>query len=188
MGSESPDPDKPEAQSRPNEFGPPSPERRAFLNKLSIGLSALGGAVVGIPVVGFMLGPLIRREPAKWLPVGDVNRFEIGKTVAVAFTDTSSVPWAGLSAKTSAWLRRDSETEFTAFSVNCTHLGCPIRWLADANLFMCPCHGGVFYRDGRVAGGPPRRPLFQYRTRVHNGQVELEDRKFPPYNDEPGAG
>jgi menaquinol-cytochrome c reductase iron-sulfur subunit len=24
-----------------------------------------------------------------------------------------------------------------AFSINCTHLGCPVRWLPDANLFMC---------------------------------------------------
>ena len=47
-----------------------------------------------------------------------------------------------------------SDDEFVAFSVNCAHLGCPVRWLREAHLFMCPCHGGVYYEDGRVAAGP----------------------------------
>jgi len=33
---------------------------------------------------------------------------------------------------------------FTAFAVNCTHLACPVNWQAQAQLFLCPCHGGVF--------------------------------------------
>ena len=70
-------------------------------------------------------------------------------------------------------MRRTGDQTFTAFAVNCTHLGCPVRWLQDAQLFMCPCHGGVYYGDGRVAGGPPPRPLFQYPVRVQGGEVQL---------------
>jgi quinol---cytochrome c reductase iron-sulfur subunit, bacillus type len=40
-------------------------------------------------------------------------------------------------------------------------------------LFMCPCHGGVYYADGNVAAGPPPRGLFNYPVRVHDGQVEI---------------
>ena len=39
---------------------PLSPERRAFLSKVSIALSAIAGAMVGIPVVGFLLAPLLQ--------------------------------------------------------------------------------------------------------------------------------
>ena len=78
-----------------------------------------------------------------------------------------------MTARASAWVRRESENQFTAFAINCTHLGCPVRWLQDANLFMCPCHGGVFYGDGRVAAGPPPHELFRYDTRVRNDQLEL---------------
>ena len=60
----------------------------------------------------------------------------------------------GVTARTAAWLRRDSDASFTAFSVNCTHLGCPVRWFAEPKLFLCPCHGGVYNADGTVAGGP----------------------------------
>ena len=35
----------------------------------------------------------------------------------------------------------------------------------DAELFLCPCHGGVYYADGTVAGGPPPQPLFRYGVR-----------------------
>ena len=44
--------------------------------------------------------------------------------------------------------------KFQVFAVNCAHLGCPVRWFPQSSLFMCPCHGGVYYRDGSRASGP----------------------------------
>jgi menaquinol-cytochrome c reductase iron-sulfur subunit len=147
--------------------------RRQFLVKLSLGLSAIGAALVGLPVVGFLVAPLLRKTPEQWQPVGPTEQFKVGETVLVTLSDPSPLPWAGVAAKTAAWLRRDDEQTFVAFAVNCTHLGCPVRWLHDASLFMCPCHGGVFYKDGHPAAGPPPRPLTQYAVRVNNGQVEV---------------
>jgi menaquinol-cytochrome c reductase iron-sulfur subunit len=158
---------------------PPTPERRRFLSRLSIGLSAAIGAVLGLPVVGFLISPLTRRTPRVWRPVGPVDRFKVGETVNVAFEDASPLPWAGVTARTAAWLRRDDETSFTAFTVHCTHLGCPVRWVADAQLFLCPCHGGVYYADGTVSAGPPPKPLPQYPVRVHDGQVEIQTSPIP---------
>jgi menaquinol-cytochrome c reductase iron-sulfur subunit len=73
--------------------------------------------------------------------------------------------------------------------VQCTHLGCPVSWLAGARLFMCPCHGGVYYPDGRVAAGPPPEPLPRYPVRVRNGQVELMVSAIPqsPNFNEPNS-
>ncbi len=153
--------------------------RRQFFQKLSIALGAFGVAIIGIPIIGFILAPLIERPPQLWRPVGPVDQFKVGETVEVTFTDPSPLPWSGVTAQTAAWLRRNSEQDFTAFAVNCTHLGCPVRWLQDADLFMCPCHGGVYYSDGRVAAGPPPRALFQYKTRVNNGQVEILTAPIP---------
>ena len=135
--------------------------------------------ILGIPFVGFILAPLFRQTPEKWVPVGKLADFTVGKTVNVTITDPSSLPWAGISARSAAWLRRESETEFVAFSVNCTHLGCPIRWMEGAELFMCPCHGGVFYKDGRVAAGPPQAPLTRYGVRVNKGSVEIQAAPVP---------
>ena len=158
---------------RVDELGPQSPERREFLVRLSLALSAVGAAVVGVPFLGFLLAPLFRKVQESWVPIGLVNQYKVGETVQVAYSDPSPLAWAGLAAQTSLWLRRDGEADFTAFAVNCTHLGCPVRWLAEANLFLCPCHGGVYYKDGSVAGGPPPRPLVQYSVRVQNDQVQV---------------
>jgi menaquinol-cytochrome c reductase iron-sulfur subunit len=153
--------------------------RKDFLVLLSLGLGGLAATVIAIPVIGALVAPWLRKAPEFWRPVGPVDSFKIGDTVVVTFENPSPLPWSGLSAKSAAYLRRDGLDQFTAFSINCTHLGCPVRWLADANLFMCPCHGGVYYQDGSVAAGPPPLPLPQYPVRVNNGQVEVHTTPVP---------
>ncbi|MEZ4837450.1 MAG: Rieske (2Fe-2S) protein [Caldilineaceae bacterium] len=153
--------------------------RRSFLTRLSLGAAGLAAVLVGLPIVGFLFQPLFKTTPEEWQPVGAADSFKIGTTVKVVFTDASPLPWAGVVARTAAWLRRGPDNTFTAFSVNCTHLGCPVSWLADAGLFMCPCHGGVYNDDGSVAAGPPPQSLPQYPVRVRNGQVEVRTSPLP---------
>jgi menaquinol-cytochrome c reductase iron-sulfur subunit len=153
--------------------------RRQFLSTLSVLLGIFGASIVGIPIVGFIFSPLIKKVTQVWRAVGPVDSFKIGSTVHVAYEDSSPLPWAGVAAKSAAWLRRDGETEFTAFSVNCTHLGCPVRWLPDADLFMCPCHGGVYNNQGKVVAGPPPKSLYKYPVRINNGQVEILTSPIP---------
>jgi menaquinol-cytochrome c reductase iron-sulfur subunit len=153
--------------------------RRRFFERIAIAAGIAIGALVGLPVIGFVLAPLVRRPPYGWRPVGSVDSFRIGETVKVDFTDPSPLPWSGITASTAAWLRRTGKSEFIAFSINCRHLGCPVRWLDGAKLFMCPCHGGVYYEDGSVAAGPPPEPLARYAVRVNNGQVEIQTSPIP---------
>ena len=153
--------------------------RRRLFARVSVAAAGAIGALVGVPVIGFVLAPLVRPVPSSWRPVGKVESFAIGQTVKVDFTDPSPLPWSGITAKTAAWLRRVGESEFIAFSINCRHLGCPVRWVDGAKLFMCPCHGGVYYEDGSVAAGPPPQPLARYAVRVNNGQVEIQTSPIP---------
>jgi menaquinol-cytochrome c reductase iron-sulfur subunit len=154
-------------------------ERRQFLAKMSLTLGVVGGAAISVPGVGFVVAPLFRDSPRAWRPIGKVEAFKLGDTVNVVFLDASPLPWAGVTANSAAWLRRTGEEEFVAFSVNCAHLGCPVRWMDDADLFMCPCHGGVYYQDGTVAAGPPPHALPQYPVRVRDGQVEIRTDPIP---------
>jgi menaquinol-cytochrome c reductase iron-sulfur subunit len=153
--------------------------RRRFLNRISLALSAAAAAVVSVPIFAYLLSPIIRSGKQAWRDLGAVADFQIGQTVSKDLEDPSSVQWAGYTAKTAVWVRRSAQEQFTIFAVNCTHLGCPVNWVADANLFLCPCHGGVYYADGRVAGGPPPRPLFQYQWRIQNGHLEVQTRSLP---------
>jgi len=153
--------------------------RRRFLEKLSIALGSFCAAVVGLPLIGFVIAPLFRKEPGQWVTLGKVGDFQIGKTASVTVLDPSPLPWAGITAKNAVWLRRESDTSFIAFSANCTHLGCPVRWMEGAELFLCPCHGGAYYKDGNVAAGPPPRPLFRYDVRIKNGEVRINSVVVP---------
>jgi len=153
--------------------------RRRFLSRVSLALSGLAGAVVAVPIVSYLLSPLINPAPRVWRDVGRLDEFKIGETREVAVDDPSSLPWAGQTALTAVWVRRVSENALTAFAVNCTHLGCPVNWQAGAGLFLCPCHGGVYYDDGRVAGGPPPKPLPRYTVRVENGVVQVQTQPLP---------
>ena len=153
--------------------------RRRFFTRISIACAGAIAGLTGLPVVGFLLAPIIRPAKAEWRSVGSVGTFRIGETVKVDFTDPSPLPWSGITAKTAAWLRRVGENEFIAFSINCRHLGCPVRWVDGAKLFMCPCHGGAYYEDGSVAAGPPPEPLARYVVRVNDGQVEIQTSPIP---------
>ncbi len=52
-----------------------SPERRKFLARLSIGLGCIGAALIGVPVAGFLLGPLFESVARKWRGVGAADTF-----------------------------------------------------------------------------------------------------------------
>lgn len=148
--------------------------RRRLLNRVLIALAGLAASVVAVPIVAFLLSPLLKPAKQVWRDVGGVNDFKVGSTTLVAYQDPSPLPWAGQTAQTAAWLRRETSSQFIAFSVNCAHLGCPVTWLQDADIFLCPCHGGIYYANGDVAGGPPPRPLFRQQVRVQNGRVLLK--------------
>ncbi len=150
--------------------------RRTWFN---VALMGVGAALVGVPVVGYLVGPLLRDVRQRWRTVGAVDSFAVGTTVKVEFENPSPGRWSGLTARTAAWLRRESKDEFVAFAINCTHLGCPVRWLQKAELFMCPCHGGVYYASGKVAAGPPPQPLPRYPVRVRRGKVEIRTSALP---------
>ena len=147
--------------------------RRRALSRVSMALGAVSAALVAWPIVGFLVAPLARRVQGTWRTVGRVSAFPPGATVQVAFTDPTPLPWAGQTAATASWLRHEAAGDFIAFSVNCTHLGCPVRWEQGAQLFMCPCHGGVYYADGSPASGPPLRALSRYPVRLVGGQVQI---------------
>jgi menaquinol-cytochrome c reductase iron-sulfur subunit len=153
--------------------------RRRLLARVSVALGAAAASLLGVPIVGFIVSPIFRKTKPIWRSVGEKESFKVGATVAVVFEDASPLEWAGVTAKTAAWLRRVGDDEFVAFSVNCAHLGCPVRWMATADLFMCPCHGGVYYADGSVAAGPPPHGLTRYPVRVRRGAIEIRTDPIP---------
>jgi Rieske Fe-S protein len=93
----------------------------------------------------------------------------------------------GETANIPCWVRHIDGEQFQVFAINCAHLGCPVRWFANSGLFLCPCHGGVYYADGSRASGPPERGLFQYRQKVEQGKLFIKAGEMPTTGN-PAAG
>jgi len=159
--------------------------RRRMLSILTLSLGAVIAALIGIPSAALILEPSMRRRTRVWRRLETVDTYPLGQTVAVRYENAATLPWDGVVAFAAAWVRREKDNEFVAFAVNCAHLGCPVRWLPEANLFMCPCHGGVYYSNGEVAAGPPPRPLTRLPVRVREGFLEIEAGPIPMGQERP---
>jgi quinol---cytochrome c reductase iron-sulfur subunit, bacillus type len=154
--------------------------RRSFLLKLSVALNLLAAALIGVPVIGFLLSSFRRRaRPGSWITLGALETFPENQTRLATFRNPYTRPWDGTTADIPCWVRRTNGERFQVFAINCTHLGCPVRWFQESRLFMCPCHGGVFYEDGSHAAGPPPRGLYEYKYKVENGHLWIEGGYLP---------
>jgi len=160
--------------------------RRGFLTTVATIFNGLVAAALAVPVVRFVLSSVTRGRASgylSWVPLGRVNEFPEGETRLATFRNPYVMPTDGKTVDTACWVRRVEGDQFQVFAVNCAHLGCPVRWFPQSGLFMCPCHGGAYYRDGSRASGPPERGLFEYPYKVENGLVTIQAGELPT----PGA-
>lgn len=156
--------------------------RRDVFAKIGLLLNGLAVAVLAVPVVGYLFSPILRGENGKyksWVSLGELDEFPEGQTRLAKYQNPISSPWDGDTDHIPCWVRRISGEKFQVFAINCAHLGCPVRWFAQSGLFMCPCHGGVYYQDGSRASGPPPRGLFEYSYKVEGGKLMIEAGQLP---------
>lgn len=143
-------------------------DRRGFVSRLLM-LAGLGSAVATAgAIAGRYLYPLkavrLRRKvflaPAADLPAAGSKPYRLPGGATALVTNTG--------------------TEIVALSDVCPHLGCKVRYYSSAAKFLCPCHGGVFDKDGKAVSGPPAeegKNLTRYAiTRVgENLFIEIEE-------------
>lgn len=156
--------------------------RRQMFVKIGALLNGLAVVVLATPVLGYLLAPVLRGEGGKyhkWIDLGELDEFPEGQTRLAKYKNPISNTWDGETDNIPCWVRRVEGEKFQVFAINCAHLGCPVRWFPQSGLFMCPCHGGVYYRDGSRASGPPPRGLFEYQYKVEGGHLMIEGGQLP---------
>jgi menaquinol-cytochrome c reductase iron-sulfur subunit len=154
--------------------------RRAFLLKLGFLLNGIAALFVGVPVVGYLLSSFRSKGPFEsWITLGPLASFPENQTRLAKYRNPYTRPWDGPTAEIPCWVRRMEGEKFQIFAINCTHLGCPVRWFKESHLFMCPCHGGAFYEDGSHASGPPPRGLYEYKYKIEDGQLWVFGGQLP---------
>jgi len=160
--------------------------RRGFFMKLGLLFNGFAAIVLGLPVARFLLSSVTRSRGngyLSWVSLGNVSNFPEGETRMTTFRNPLVMPTDGKTVDTACWVRRVAGDKFQVFAINCAHLGCPVRWFAQSGLFMCPCHGGAYYRDGSRASGPPERGLFEYPYKIENGLLTINAGQLPTPGD-----
>ena len=143
----------------------------------SLAIWTIGGLItagLGIPALVYIIGPALQRtETQDWIPVGAASKVELGIPTLFKVKIERKTGWIVNDEELSIYVRTDDGRDFTAMSNICTHLGCRVRWVAERKQFFCPCHNGVFDKDGNVVSGPPPKPLNRYEVKVENGQLSI---------------
>jgi len=160
--------------------------RRGLFMKLGILFNGVVATALAVPILRYVLSSVTRGRAngyLDWVSLGRVNEFPEGETRLATFRNPIVMPADGKTVDTACWVRRIEGEQFQVFAINCAHLGCPVRWFPQSGLFMCPCHGGAYYRDGSRASGPPERGLFEYPYKVKDGLITIQAGELPT----PGA-
>ncbi len=146
--------------------------RRDFM-KLAI--ASIGGAIglaLGIPAVAYVVGPALNsKQEQGWIRLGSTTKVEAGVPTLFKAKIQQQTGWITSEEEISAYILSDNGRDYIAMSNVCTHLGCRVRWIAEQNKFFCPCHNGIFDKEGNVVSGPPPRPLNRYDVKVENNEL-----------------
>jgi quinol---cytochrome c reductase iron-sulfur subunit, bacillus type len=154
--------------------------RRGALKHLIVLGSAALGCAVGAPALVFVAAPVksggggverwVRTVRLETLRDGEPRKVSIVADVHDAWTVARDVDLG------SVWLVRRGDAVH-ALSAVCPHLGCSIDALPDGS-FGCPCHTSTFAPDGAKTGGPTPRAMDPLATRIDEGFVAVDFRKF----------
>lgn len=149
---------------------PQNPERRKFLAGVIFFLGGAIAFVLGGSGAAYFLSPAWRGKKEDWVEVGPVNSLQGDDPVKMEYLKREADGWQVIENPGSVWVVKD-KNDWIAYDPHCTHLGCPYRWDQGKGQFICPCHNGVFAKDGRVVSGPPPVPLKRYPVKVENGTL-----------------
>jgi menaquinol-cytochrome c reductase iron-sulfur subunit len=209
------EPEGREPAPRPTDVAPPIPAhegeaampgpapgerfpRDKFLEGTTLGLGALIGGLVTVPIVGFAVAPAFVKQGHPEVDLGPLSNFPENQWMLTTFF---LVPDEGEVSRRTAYIRNNGllqgEPSFTIISNRCAHLGCPVQPnglvqdnqqkqvpsktlqrvtvipMIPAGGFGCPCHGGQYDTEGNRTSGPPVRALDRYSYKVVNGRLVL---------------
>lgn len=149
--------------------------RRDFLSIATWGIGGILSAALLLPGVAYIIGPALKRENAQTLiPLGSTSKVEPGTPTLFKAKIERKTGWIVNVEEISVYVLTNNGRDFIAMSNICTHLGCRVRWIPEQEKFFCPCHNGVFDKEGNVISGPPPRPLDRYKVSVVENQLFIQ--------------
>ena len=144
------------------EFGPP--DRRTALSWLLGTTVAASLASFFYPVARFLNPPKVAEASVNEVAAGKVSDLKPNSGKIIKFGNKPAL------------LVRVNETDWKAFSAVCTHLNCTVQYQEGRREIWCACHNGTYDLEGRVASGPPPKPLEELAVKIRGEEVVISRR------------
>jgi Rieske Fe-S protein len=137
----------------------PGTSRRRFLDYL-LGTSAIAtlGAIV-YPIFRFMSPPQVIESTENSVVAAKLNEVPVNSGKIFKFGNKPGI------------LVRTSAGELKALSAVCTHLECIVQYRPDTKQIWCACHNGQYNLSGKNIGGPPPRPLEEFKVNTRGDDI-----------------
>lgn len=165
---------------RPSPPAEPRPARRTVTLAVVVGGCAIAAATA-IPAAAFVSAPIASKGAAgRWVRTLRLDQLVDGEPKRVAIVDDRRDAWTIERAVElgSVWVVKNGD-KISAYSAVCPHLGCSVNVAPGAGVgFACPCHTSAFTPDGKRKSGPAPRDLDTLATRIEEGFVAVDFRRF----------
>ncbi len=158
--------------------------RRQFLTYTLMGVGGFMAASTVMPMLRMAFDPVLEAKAGGDFIATKIKVDELtDEPVRVDFQFEQEDGWYVSNVTQTAWVYKNENGEIIALSPVCKHLGCNVDWNSNdnyPNMFFCPCHKGLYEKDGtNVPGTPPRGPLDRYKYEVRDGVLYLSRRAEP---------
>jgi menaquinol-cytochrome c reductase iron-sulfur subunit len=153
----------------------PKPGRRALV----VAGACAVAAAAAVPAAAFVVAPLgVRSTGGKWVRTVRLDKLVPGVPKRVAIVADRHDAWTLERSVElgSVWLVRHGD-QVNALSSVCPHLGCSVNAVPEDG-FSCPCHTSSFDPEGKRTGGPSPRDMDSLATRMVDGFVEVDFKRF----------
>ena len=150
--------------------------RREFMGFATWAIGGLISAGMSIPAIAYIIGPALKESTdLEWIRLGTASKVELGTPTLFKAKIQKQTGWIINETELSIYVLTENGRDYFAMSNICTHLGCRVRWIADNEQFLCPCHTAIFDKNGEVVDGPPPRPLDRYDVMIEDDQIYIRE-------------
>ncbi len=156
----------------------PVGSRRNFFQRMIGIASGLIGLGLAIPLIGYVISPMLKRREQSWVEVGSVAELAVGEPKQLDHVTIIRDGWMETKSHKAVWAVKQADGQVVVFSPICTHLGCGYRWEGEEQKFKCPCHGSVYDVAGKVLDGPAPRRLDVLPSKTENGRLLVMYKEF----------
>lgn len=144
---------------------------------LGAGAATLGAATVA-PLAIAPASPMQSSSGPRWVRAMKLEDLKDGERKRVPIISDLHDAWTVAKDVTlgAVWLERHGD-DVRCLSVTCPHLGCSVAATPQGG-FNCPCHDSDFGPKGERKGGPSPRDMDSLKTRLADGWIEVDFRRY----------